>query len=409
MSKVVSPAYVVSPLRTPTGKRGGALSRLHPATLGATLAKEIVKRADLDPSFIDEAIGGNATGTGKQGNNLMEKVMQEAGYGTIIHASTVNDLCGSSAQATRLAAGLVESGNDDVVLVMGVENNHVVFQGQDLMPSSNSFKGTIKTAWQTIKLGPKVITLSLPKGYALYPMGKYGDAIARERGFSRRELDAFGFSSQMKAAYAMQTGRFKDEIVTVQTPVGYLDFDEGIRPDTSPEAMAKLKPSFGKDGLHTPGTSSQISAAAAGYLVVNEQALKNHKLTPMARIVASAVVKTDSQKPGQHLIGPIDAIKKVLAKANLKIEDIGLFEINEAFASVVLAAQKELNIPIEKINVNGGAIALGHALGTSGARLPVTGIHEAHKRNAEGNPVKYVLTTLCIGGGQAIAIIFEMV
>jgi len=405
----VRSAFLVGPLRTPTGAKGGLLSRVKPETLGVTVAKEIVNRADLDPKYINELFVGCATQTGEQGCNMATRI-GELAFGPLVHATTINDLCGSSAQATRLAQAQIASGENEIVLVMGVENNHRVFQGQDLMPASNTLGGNLKNLRKIVAMGASVVKLSLPEGYSLLPMGAYGDAIATSRGYSRKMLDEYGFFSQMKAAYAMQNGRFKDEIVTVRTPRGYLDFDEGIRSDTSLEVLSKkLKPSFGRFGLHTAATSSQISAGVAGYLVVSEQALKEHDLVPMARIVASAVVKTDSQKPAEHLIGPIDAVRKVLAKANMKIKDIDLFEINEAFASVALATIEELGIDPKKVNVNGGAIALGHALGASGARLPVTLLHEMHKRADEGLPSRYGLATLCIGGGQAIAIIFERV
>jgi acetyl-CoA acetyltransferase family protein len=405
----VKPAFLVGPLRTPTGAKGGLYTGVKPEHLGVTLAKEIVNETGLDPKSIDELFVGCATQTGEQGCNLASRI-GEIAFGPYIHATTINDLCGSSAQATRLAQAQISSGENDVVLVLGVENNHRVFQGQDLMPASKTLGGNLKNLRRIVSMGKSVVKLSLPQGYSLLEMGAYGDAIATSRGYSRKMLDEYGFFSQMKAARAMQDGRFKDEIVIVRTPKGYLDFDEGIRPDTSLEVLGKkLKPSFGRFGLHTAATSSQVSGGAAGYLVVSEQALKKHDLVPMARIVASAVVKTNSQKPEEHLIGPIDAVRKVLAKANMKIGDIDLFEINEAFASVALATIEELGIDPQKVNVNGGAIALGHPLGASGARLPVTLLHEMHKRAEEGLPSRYGLETLCIGGGQAIAIIFERV
>ncbi len=403
----VRPAFLVAPLRTPTGNKTGALTRVKPETLGITVAKEIVSRAGVDPHSINELIVGCATQTGEQGCNVASRI-SELAFGPYIHSSTVNDLCGSSAQATRIAQAQIASGENEVVLVLGVENNHRIFQGQDLMPASNTLGGNLKNLKRLVTMGRSVVKLSLPEGYELHDMGVYGDAIAANRGYSRKMLDEFGFQSQMRAARAMQTGRFKDEIIVVRTPRGYLDFDEGIRPDTSLEVLSKkLKPSFGRHGLHTAATSSQVSAGAAGYLVVSEQAIKEFDLVPMARIVASAVVKTDSQKPAEHLIGPINAVRKVLAKANMKASDIDLWEINEAFASVALAVIEEIGIDPEKVNVNGGAIALGHALGASGARLPVTLLHEMHKRAAESLPSRYGLVTLCIGGGQAIAIIFE--
>jgi acetyl-CoA acetyltransferase family protein len=240
-------------------------------------------------------------------------------------------------------------------------------------------------------------------------MGISGDAIAKKYGFSREVVDKFAFESQMKAAKAMYDGKFDEEIVQLHTSSGIVLRDESIRPNTSLSGLSKLKPAFGSDGIHTAGSSSQISAGAAALLLAGESAVKKHKLKPIARLVASSVVATDSQKAEEQLIGPKSAIKKVLEKAGLKIEDIDLFEINEAFASVVVATIQECKINPEKVNVNGGAIALGHPLGVSGARLPVTLLHEMQRRAKEGKPSKYGLVTLCIGGGQAIAIIFEKV
>lgn len=406
----IQPAYVVGAVRTPTGKKGGGLARVHPADLGVTVSKEILKRAGLEPEQIDETIFGCATQTAEQGFNV-GRTTTVLGLNPSIPASTVNMLCGSSAQGIRFATALAQSESDKpkIILAGGVENNHMVMQGQDLMPFSPSLTGSLGNLWKLIKMGPKVVTLSVPKNYTLHPMGKSGDAIAREYGFLRDSLDQFAFRSQMKAAYAMYNGRFDSETVSVQTKNGIVTHDEGIRPNTSMDALSKLKPAFGKDGMHTAGSSSQVSAGAAALLIANESALKEYDLKPIARIIASAVVGTDPRIPEQQLIGPIEAIRKVLDKAGLKISDIDLFEINEAFASVVLAAIKDLELDPEKVNVNGGAIALGHPLGTSGARLPVTLLHEMQRREKEGITAKKGLFALCIGGGQAIAIVLEKI
>ena len=399
-------AYVIEAVRTPTGKRGGGLSKVHPVTLGVTVAKEAVKRAGIRAELINECIVGCATQTAEQGLNLGRFIMLYA-FGSKIPASTVNMLCGSSAEAIRFGAALVASSEAEIVLVLGVENNLLVFQGQDLMPSSNTLSGSIKNLVELVNRGVNIVRLSLPKDYKFHPMGKSGDAIAKKYNHSFQKLNQFGFDSHMKAASAMYGGKFNDEIVPVQTPSGFVSFDESIRPDTSLTRLSKLKGVFG--GLHTAGTSSQISAGAAAVLIANDDAIKKYSLRPMSKIVASSVVGTNPEVPEEQLIGPVYVIPKVLEVAKLQIDKVDLFEINEAFASVVLATQEELNIPWEKINVNGGAIALGHPLGVSGARLPVTLLHEMQRRVKEGKSSKYGLTALCIGGGQAIATIFERV
>lgn len=404
----VQPVYVISGARTPCGKKGEALSRVHPAKLGAIVGKEAIKRAGLTPKDIDETIDGCATQTAEQGFNL-SRTKSVSAFGPDIPASSVNMLCGSSAQAVRLATALLESGENEIMLAGGIENNSMVPMGGDLAPAiGQTLSEVVSKAWRTIKLGPKIIKDSLPEDYEFYAMGKSGDALAEKRGYTLEDLSGVAFRSQMNAANAMYSGYFAREIVTVQTPKGYLSHDETVRANTSLKQIASQKPSFG--GLHSAATSSPAGTVCAAALVLaNEEAVKKHNLQPMAKIVASAVVGVDPFKPEDQLIGPPLAIKKVLEKTGLTVNDIDLFEINEAFAAVVLATIEDMKIPVEKVNVNGGAIALGHALGASGARLPVTLLHELERRAELGLPSKRGLSTLCIGGGQAIATIFERV
>lgn len=417
MSKVQD-VFVVGAARTPIGKKSGGLSRVHPVTLGEIVSKEVVKRAGISQEAANQVVKecnwGCATQSAEQGFNVGRLIAEKA-FGFRMPASTVNMLCGSSAKAIRDAVYAASSGgkDTDVILVGGIENNLMVGMGQDMIPFTPSLKGIIKNAWKVIrsaKRPEKIIIPSLPKDYMFHTMQKSGDAIARTYKFSRQTLDEFACRSQNLATLATSEGRFEKEIVSVQTPIGIVSIDEGIRSDTNLTTLGKkLKPSLGRSGLHTAGSSSQISAGAAALLIANEDAVKEYNFKPMARVVASSIVGTNPRVADQQLLGPIEAVKKVLAKANLTIDEIDLFEINEAFASVVLATQQELNIPIEKINVNGGAIALGHPLGASGARLPVTLLHEMERRENEGIKCRYGLSVLCIGAGQAIATIFERV
>lgn len=401
--------FVIDGVRTPTGRLGGDLAKVHPAYLGKVVIEELIKRVKVKAEAIDESIFGNATQTGQQGYN-MANVLGEWAFGPVMPASTVNMLCGSSAQTIRFATGLVASGENNLVLVGGDENNLLVSQGADLLPTMPHFKKPLqkletifKNSWRLINEGADVVKYSLPDGYILHPMGISGDAIAKAHNISRKEADEFAMRSQNLAEAAWDEGKFNEEVVIVKTTSGVVDKDEGIRPTTL-SGLSKLKPSFNKDGIHTAGNSSQISVGAAALLIANEAGINKHNLKPKARIVASAVVKTNSQRAEEQLIGPVYAIEKALKKAGLNVSQIELFEINEAFASVVLATINHHKINMDIVNVNGGAIALGHPLGTSGARLPVTLISEMQKRK-----IRYGLSTLCIGGGQAIAHIFERV
>ena len=430
--------YAIGWKRTPLGSKGGGLRDVHPVELGRTAVRGVLDDLGLEDDRVDELVLGNATQTGQQGFNMANVVGEKAGLHCA--ASTINMLCGSGAKAICDAWGEIASGQAKIVIAGGAENNHVVFQGQDLMPPCSRpddglislTERTYTNFWDSILKGPKMVQVSLTEEFLLHPMGKSGDAVAREWRFSREVLDRLGAESQWKAMTARHNGDFDNEIVPVHTPYGVVRFDDGIREDTTLEGLAKLPPRFGRTipkwgipfwpftkfgfklGFHTAGTSSQVSAGAAALALAGEDTVrelrKEGKLgESVFRLVASAKVKTDSQNPGQQLIGPPEAIEKVLRKANLGVQDMDVVEVNEAFAAVLAATIKMAKLDPAKVNVRGGAIALGNPLGASGARLPVTLMNILDDYASDGRQARYGLSTLCIGGGQAIAQIFERV
>ena len=389
-------AFIVEALRTPMGrgKKDGAFSETHPVELASTLIKEIVKRNGLNSNQIEDLILGCATPCGEQGFNIARTVARMA-LGNDIPGMQVNRLCGSGAEALDIAVSKIKSGSHDLLLAGGVESMSRVPMGSDMLP----FPGILSNIWKILTMGPKVINETLPEGMVVNSMGISGELIAEKYGFDRRSLDEFSYESHQKAGNAVEKGYFDKEIVSVKTSKGLISKDEGIRKKTSVERMGTLPPAFKKDGVITAGNSSQITDGSAVILLASESVLKKNNLKPRAKILGSAVVGTEVEL---QLTGPITVIPKVLNKVGLKIEDIDLFEINEAFASVVLATIKELKLDPEKVNVNGGAIALGHPLGVSGARLIVTLLYELERRN-----LKRGLVYLCIGGGPGIAIVIE--
>lgn len=392
----MSEAYIIEALRTPMGKgkKGGAFSETHPVDLASTVIEEIIKRSKLSAKEIEDVIFGCATPTGEQGFNIARTIARKA-LGIEVPGTQVNRLCGSGAEAVDIAVSKIKSDSRDLLIAGGVESMSRVPMGSDMLP----FPGELSNIWKILTMGPKVINETLPKDLIVNSMGISGELISEKHGFTRKELDEFSYESHIKAATAVEKGYFEKEIVGVKTSNGIILKDEGIRKNSSVEKMGTLPSAFKKDGVITAGNSSQITDGSAAILLASEDALKKYNLNPRAKILASAVVGTDVEL---QLTGPITVIPKVLTKLNLKIDDIDLFEINEAFASVVLATIKELNLPKEKVNVNGGAIALGHPLGVSGARLIVTLLHELERRN-----LKRGLVSLCIGGGQGIAIVIE--
>jgi acetyl-CoA acetyltransferase family protein len=379
-------AVIVEAVRTAIGRRGGKLSPVRPDDLMALTLQEVVRRSGISAHRIDDVIVGCVTQTGEQGMNLARAAALIAGFPIEVPGTTVNRFCGSGQQAVNFAAQGVLSGAQDIVIGGGVESMSRVPMGSDAFGPGEG------------PVSPKLMDL-----YEIIPQGNSAEMIAKKWGFSRQQLDEFSFQSHRKAGQAIQEGRFAREIFPVevkQNGSSYaFDTDEGVRIPPSLEKMAQLKPPFQEDGVVTAGNSSQISDGAAAVLVMTADKARELGLRPRARIVAQAIVGSE---PTIMLTGPIPATAKVLKKAGLALKDIDLFEVNEAFAPVVLAWQHETGADMEKVNYNGGAIALGHPLGASGARLITTLLHELERQEA-----RYGLSTMCIGYGMGIATIIE--
>jgi len=382
----MSDAVIVEAVRTAIGRRNGKLSPVRPDDLLALTLREVVKRAGVDAAQVDDVVVGCVTQTGEQGLNIGRAAVLIAGFPVEVPGTTINRFCGSGQQAVNFAAQGVLSGAQDIVIGAGVESMSRVPMGSDAFGPGEG------------PVSPKLTDL-----FEIIPQGNSAEMIAKKWGFSRQQLDEFAYQSHVKAGQAIQEGRFSREIFPVdvrQNGSSYLvDTDEGVRIPPSREKMAQLKPSFQDDGVVTAGNSSQISDGAAAVLVMTAEKAKALGLKPRARIVAQAIVGSE---PTIMLTGPIPATAKVLKKAGLQLKDIDLFEVNEAFAPVVLAWQHETGADMEKVNYNGGAIALGHPLGASGARLITTLLHELERQDA-----RYGLSTMCIGYGMGIARIIE--
>jgi acetyl-CoA acyltransferase len=376
-------AVIVGAARTAVGKRNGKLSTVRPDDLLADTLKALVERTKIDPAEVEDVVIGCVDQLGEQGLNIARNAALIAGFPLDVCGTTLDRMCGSGQQAANFAAMGVMSGQYECVIAGGVENMSRVPMGSN---------GT----------GPGDGPLS-PRLQALYnivPQGISAEMLAEKWGIKREELDKFSGESHEKAGRAIAEGRFKREIAPITLPDGSVfDTDEGVRVPVNWEKLASLAPSFKPDGVVTAGSSSQISDGAAALLIMSEARAKALNLTPRARIVATSLAGVD---PTIMLTGPIPATQRVLKKAGLKIDQIDLFEINEAFASVVLAWERELHPDMSRVNVNGGAIALGHPLGCSGGRLMNTLLHEL-----ERSKKRYGLQTMCIGFGQGIGTIIE--
>jgi acetyl-CoA acetyltransferase family protein len=388
----MSDAVIVAAVRSAVGKKKGALANTRADDLLALVLKAAAERAKIDPAQLDDVIAGCVTQIGEQGFNVARTAALMAGFPIEVTGTTVNRQCGSSQQAFHFAAQAILSGSMDAVVAAGVESMTRIPMGSDAAMG-------VPGVAPAIPLSPM-----FNERHTFVPQHQSAEMVAEKWGISRLECEQFSFESHQRAARARESGRFRDEIVPLKVKgadgsEATFDQDEGIRPDTSLEKLASLKPVVKPDGVVTAGTSSQISDGAAALIVTSAEKAKSLGLKPRARVKTMTVAGVD---PTMMLHGVIPATKKALQRAGLKQSDIGLVEINEAFASVVLAWSKELGWKLDNVNVNGGAVALGHPLGCSGARLMTTLLHEMEKRG-----VKYGLQTMCIGFGQATCTILE--
>ena len=376
-------AVVVEAVRTPVGKRNGGLAAVHAADLSAVVLTELAERSGIDPAIVDDVIWGCVSQVGDQSSNIGRFAVLAAGWPESIPGTTINRACGSSQQALDFAAHAVMSGQQDVVVAGGVE----VMSAVPLGAARQSGK----------PYGPKV--LARYDDFS-FNQGLSAEMIAEKWGLSRGQLDEFAALSHERAAAAQDSGAFAAQIVPVPTDGGSVDADEGIRRGTSVETLARLKPAFTEDGVIHAGNSSQISDGAAALLVMTPERAAELGLAPMARYHSGAVTGAD---PVLMLTGPIPATEKVLEKSGLAISDIGVYEVNEAFAPVPLAWLAETGADPARLNPLGGAIALGHPLGASGAVLMTRMLH--HMRD---NGIRYGLQTMCEGGGTANATVVEL-
>ena len=386
-------AVIVDAIRTPGGKRNGKLRGWHPVDLSAETLKALIQRNDLDPALVDDVVMGCVMQVGEQALNIGRNAVLAAGFPESVPSTTVDRQCGSSQQAAHFAAQGVIAGAYDVVIAAGVECMTRVPMGASMQSGPG------------LPFGPAMMDRYKAAG-GLVPQGISAEMIADKWGLSREDLDRFSAESQQRAGRARDEGRFENEIipVTIKDDEGNdtnekLDFDEGIRADSTVESLGKLKPAFKPDGKVTAGNSSQITDGASAVLIMTEEKANALGLRPRARFHSFALAGVD---PVTMLTGPIPATTKVLERAKLSLDDIDAVEINEAFASVVLAWEKEHNPDMSKVNPNGGAIALGHPLGASGTKLLATLLNELERTGG-----RYGLETMCEGGGLANATIIE--
>lgn len=398
----MTPVYIVDIVRTPVGKYGGALATVRPDDLAAHAIRELLKRnSAIDVSQIEDVIIGAANQAGEDNRNVARMALLLAGLPVSIGGVTVNRLCASGLQAIMQAAQGIIGGNGELYIAGGVES---MTRAPFVMAKAEEPFGRKQELIDTT-LGWRFINSRLSKLYYPYSMGETAENVANKWKVSREEQDAFALQSQKRYQAAYEAGKFKDEIVPV--PVAkprdeFFLFEKDEHPRiTSLEKLAVLKPAFQENGSVTAGNSSGINDGAAACLLASEDAVKKFNLTPVARVVSTAIAGVD---PAYMGIGPVPATQKALQRAKLKITDIGLTELNEAFASQSIACMRDLNLDPETVNVNGGAIAIGHPLGCSGVRISATLLNEMKKRN-----VRYGLATMCIGVGQGAAVIFEKV
>ncbi len=387
---------VVSAARTPIGSFGGTLKSTPTVTLGAIAVKEAIKRAGITPEMVEEVVLGCVLQAGL-GQNVARQISMAAGIPKEVPSMTINKVCGSGLRSVGLAAQIIKAGDADIVVCGGAES---MSMAPYAIPSAR---------WGARMNDNKIVDVMVNDGltdaFNKYHMGITAENVAEQWGLTREQLDEFSVKSQQKAEAAIKAGKFKEEIVPVEIPQKkgdpiVFDTDEYPKFGASLEKMAKLKPAFKKDGVVTAANASGINDSGAALVVMSKEKADELGLSYLCKVKSYASAGVDPSIMG---VGPIPSSKKALEKAGLTVDDIDLFEANEAFAAQSLAVGRDLKIPEEKLNVNGGAIALGHPIGASGARILITLIYEMKKRNS-----KYGLATLCIGGGMGTALIVEM-
>lgn len=394
-------AVIVDAVRTPIGRHRGALATVRPDDLAATVINALIERTKLDRTTIDDVIFGCTNQAGEDSRNIGRLAALIAGLPVEVPGQTVNRLCGSGLQAIVSATHAIRSDEGDCFIAGGVESMTRA-PWVTLRPEEPFARSIPETADSTI--GWRFTNATLPREWTI-SMGQTAEVVAERYHISREDQDAFALESQRRAADAIAHGRFDAELVPVTAPrrggqAATVDRDEHPRPDTSADSLHKLRPAFReRGGTVTAGSSSGINDGAAALLVMSAHAAAARNYRPIARVVASAVVGVAPDVMG---IGPVPAVRLALKRAGMTIDDMDLIELNEAFASQALACMRELHIPADRVNVNGGAIALGHPLGASGARIVTTLVHEMRRRN-----VHHGLATMCIGVGQGIAMILE--
>ena len=382
---------IVDAVRSPLGKRKGWLAGVHPAVLLGSMQAEVIRRAGIDADLVEQVVGGVVTQAGEQSNGMVRRAWLHAGLPQHTAGTVVDAQCGSGQQSAHLVNDMISAGTIDVGIACGVESMSRIPLGGNVPPGLGDPR-------------PDDWDIDMPNQF------EAADRIAKNRGFTREFIDAFGLSSQQKARIAVDEGRFKREIAALTAPVldaegkptgetRTVDADQGLR-DTTLEGLASLK-SVLPDGLHTAGTSSQISDGASAVLIMDEDKARALGLTPRARITNHVLVGSD---PYYHLDGPIDATQRLLDRTGMAISDFDLFEVNEAFASVVLSWASVHGVDMDRVNVNGGAIALGHPVGSTGTRLITTALHELERRDQST-----ALISMCAGGAMATGTIIERI
>ena len=395
-------AVILEAVRTPVGRYGGALKDVRPDDLAALVIAEVVRRSGIDPASIEDVIFGCANQAGEDNRNVARMAALLAGLPVEVPGQTVNRLCGSGLQAITSAYHAILAGEGDCFVAGGVES---MTRAPFVMAKPGAVYPRGDQALVDTTIGWRFVNPALAGCYPPYSMGETAEHVAERGAVSREDQDAFALESQRRAAAAIAAGRFRDEIVpvTIPRPKGdplVVDADEHPRPDTTFETLQRLKPAFKEGGSVTAGNSSGVNDGAAALVIANEAGLPNGR-SPLARIVATAVAGVDPAVMG---IGPVPAVRKALARAGLTIAELDVVELNEAFAAQAVACIRALDLDPARVNPNGGAIALGHPLGSTGARLMTSLVHELNRSQG-----RYGMVAMCIGVGQGIATIVERV